>query len=91
LTPSVEQQAPQNTGAQKAQEVDVIEQGKPVERELAAGETHTYQITLAEGDFLNVAVEQRGINVAVKVLGPDGKQISEIDSEIRKHGEERAS
>jgi CHAT domain-containing protein/Tfp pilus assembly protein PilF len=88
---SVEQQAPQNPGTQEAQEAEVLEQGRPIERELAAGQSHTYQIELAEGDYLMVAVEQRGIDVAVRVLGPEGKQISEIDLEIRKQGEERVS
>jgi CHAT domain-containing protein/Tfp pilus assembly protein PilF len=82
---------PQDTGEQKAQERAALEQGRPIERELAAGQKHTYQITLAEGDFLSVVIEQRGIDVVVKVLGPDGKQISEIDSEIRKQGEETVS
>jgi CHAT domain-containing protein/tetratricopeptide (TPR) repeat protein len=91
LTLCVEQQAPQDTGTQKAQEITVLEQGQPILRELTAGENHVYQITLAEGDFLSVAVEQHGIDVAVKMLGPDGKQISEIDSEIRREGEETVS
>jgi CHAT domain-containing protein/Tfp pilus assembly protein PilF len=85
---SVEQQSAQRTEAQEAQEVEVLEQGKPIERELAGGQSHTYQIGLAEGDYLMVVVEQRGIDVAVKMLGPEGKQILEIDAEIRKQGEE---
>jgi CHAT domain-containing protein len=88
---SVEQKALQKTEAQDAQEVDLLEQGKSIERELAAGQSHSYQIELAEGDFLSVAVEQCGIDVAVKALGPDGKQISEFDSEPRKQGEEIVS
>jgi CHAT domain-containing protein/Tfp pilus assembly protein PilF len=91
LTLSVEQHAPQKTGAQKAQAVEVLERGKPIERELAAEETHTYRITLAEGEFLSVVVEQRGIDVVVKVVGPDGEQISESNSEPRKEGEETVS
>jgi tetratricopeptide (TPR) repeat protein len=85
---SIEQQGPPKTEAQKAQETEVLERGKPIERELAAGQNHTYQIGLAEGDFLSVAVEQRGIDVTVRVVGPEGKQISEIDAELRKQGEE---
>jgi CHAT domain-containing protein/Tfp pilus assembly protein PilF len=91
LTKTTEQQAPQEPGTQKAQEVEALEQGKPIERELAAGQSHAYQITLAAGDFLSVMVEQRGIDVAVKVLGPEGKQIMESDSEPRKQGEEGVS
>jgi CHAT domain-containing protein/Tfp pilus assembly protein PilF len=91
FTKAIEQQAPQKPGAQKAHEVEVLEQGKPIERELAAGQSHAYQITLAEGDYLSVRVEQRGIDVAVKVIRPDGKQILESDTEPRKQGEERIS
>jgi CHAT domain-containing protein/Tfp pilus assembly protein PilF len=71
--------------------VEALEQGKPIERELSAEQSHTYQIMLAEGDYLSVKVEQRGIDVVVKVLGPDGKQVLEGDTDTRKHGEERAS
>jgi CHAT domain-containing protein/Tfp pilus assembly protein PilF len=85
------QRAQGNTGAQLAQEAEALEQGKPIKRELAAGQSHSYQITLAEGDYLSVKVEQRGIDVTVKVLGPDGQQILESDAEPRKQGEERAS
>jgi CHAT domain-containing protein/Flp pilus assembly protein TadD len=80
---------PQNPGEQRTQEVGMLEQGKSIEREFGPAEKHTYEITLADGDYLSVVVEQRGIDVAVKVVGPDGKQISEIDSEPRKQGEER--
>jgi CHAT domain-containing protein/Tfp pilus assembly protein PilF len=91
LTKSIEQQAPQKPGAQKAHEVEVLEQGNPIERELTKGESHTYQITLAKGEYLSVRVEQRGIDVAVKVLSSDGEQTLESDAEPRKQGEERAS
>jgi CHAT domain-containing protein/Tfp pilus assembly protein PilF len=69
----------------------VLEQGKPIERELAAGQSYAYQITLAKADYLSVVVEQLGIDVVVKMIGPDGKQILESDSELRKQGEERVS
>jgi CHAT domain-containing protein len=74
-----------------AQEAKALEQGRPIERELAAGQSHAYQITLADGDYLSVKVEQRGIDVAVKLFGPDGKQILESDAEPRKQGEESVS
>src|SRR5438552_2861108 len=57
-----------------------LEQGKPIERELAGGEVHAYSIQLKSGQFLSVIVDQRGIDVAVALLGPDGKQIEAIDS-----------
>jgi tetratricopeptide (TPR) repeat protein len=75
-------------GQATQQEATPLELGKPVERELAEGQSHSYQITLAAGQYLNVLVEQRGIDVVVRLQGPDGKLIFEFDSEIRKQGQE---
>jgi CHAT domain-containing protein/Flp pilus assembly protein TadD len=80
-----------SNAVKEEQDIRLLEPGKSIERELAGGQTHTYQITLAEGQFLNVIVEQRGIDVVIKLLGPDGKQIAEFDSEIRKRGQETVS
>ena len=60
----------------------------PLERDLKAGQKHDYRITLAEGQYANVTVEQRGIDVVVRLMGPDGKQIAESDSESRLQGRE---
>ncbi len=57
-----------------------LEVGKPIERELKGGESHTYEIVLEPGQFLNAVIEQRGIDVAVQVVAPDGKQVMEVDS-----------
>src|SRR6185295_11600426 len=48
----------------------------PIEGTLAGGETHAYQITLASGQYLRVVVEQHGLEMALTVLGPDGRQIA---------------
>ncbi len=66
-----------------------LELGKPIERELAGGQKHRYQITLAEGQYASVVVEQRGIDIVARVLGPDGKQIAEFDDELRPQGREK--
>src|SRR5215475_9211793 len=65
-----------------------LEPGKPIERELAGGQSHAYQITLSAGQFMKVIVEQRGIDVVVGLLGPDARQIMEFDSAIRSQGQE---
>jgi len=57
-----------------------LEQGKPIERELKSKEAHDYKLTLASGQFLNAAVNQRGIDVVVRVFAPDEKLVAEIDS-----------
>jgi CHAT domain-containing protein/Tfp pilus assembly protein PilF len=90
-TSAKSQQQPASQSPTTAAAATVLELGKPVERELAGGQSHSYQITLAEGQFVSVIVEQHGIDVAVRVLGPNGEQIAEFDSEIRKQGQEQVS
>ncbi|HVS81667.1 MAG TPA: CHAT domain-containing tetratricopeptide repeat protein [Pyrinomonadaceae bacterium] len=74
---------------QNPQEVVTLELGKPVERELSGVQAHSYQITLAEGQYASVVVEQRGIDLIVQLLGAGGKSIADFDSEIRIQGEEK--
>jgi CHAT domain-containing protein/Tfp pilus assembly protein PilF len=80
-----------NRAAQGSPDVRPLEQGRPIERELAGGQSHSYQLTLAADQYLLVVVEQRGIDVLVQLLGPDDRQIIEFDSEIRDYGQEPVS
>jgi CHAT domain-containing protein/Tfp pilus assembly protein PilF len=64
-----------------AQESISLDPGKPVERELSGGQSHSYKITATSGQYLHIVVEQRGIDVAVALFTPDGKKIGEVDSE----------
>src|SRR5215468_3123388 len=86
-------QAPASTrgAAPSAQESDSLEPGKPVERELSGGQSHSYKITMISGQYLQVVVDQRGIDVAVALFAPDGKKISEVDSEHQVEGSETVS
>lgn len=56
-----------------------LESGKPVEREIAGGESHTYPMKLAPGQFLRVVVQQKSIDVVLALVGPDGAQLIEND------------
>jgi CHAT domain-containing protein/Tfp pilus assembly protein PilF len=71
------------SGSDHEQEVRGLEPGKAVKREMAAGQEHIYQIRLNADQFLKAVVEQDGIDVVIRVLEPDGKQILEFDSEMR--------
>jgi CHAT domain-containing protein/lipopolysaccharide biosynthesis regulator YciM len=75
-------------GDEQAQQ---LEQEKSIERELAGGQSHSYQITLDAGQYANLVVEQRGIDVVAQLSGPDGKRIMEFDSESRPQGKESVS
>ncbi|MGH9843054.1 MAG: tetratricopeptide repeat protein, partial [Blastocatellia bacterium] len=55
----------------------MLEPGKTIERELASGERHVYQLTLAAGEFARIVVEQHGIDVVVLLLTENGEQVAE--------------
>lgn len=54
--------------------------GEPVERELKGGEGHAYELALAAGEYVHVVVEQKGIDVAVRRIGPDGQVVRRVDT-----------
>ncbi len=62
-----------------AQTDRLLELNKPIERELAGDEAHSYQFSLAAGQYAQVAVDQRRINVAVSVYDPAGAKLVEAD------------
>jgi tetratricopeptide (TPR) repeat protein len=80
--------AGERRAAQSAQETDSLEPGKPVERELSGDQSHSYKITMISGQYLQLVVDQRGIDVAVALFTPDGKKIMEVDSEPVVEGSE---
>jgi CHAT domain-containing protein/tetratricopeptide (TPR) repeat protein len=74
--------------AQTGNAIRSLEQGKPIEREMAGGQTHEYRIELQAGQYFHVVVDQRGIDVVVALLGPDGKQILDVDAPNGAYGPE---
>jgi tetratricopeptide (TPR) repeat protein len=85
-------QAPRDAGnkADDEKEARVLEPGKAIKRELAGAGSHTYRIRLAADQFMNAVIEQDGIDVVARLLGPDGKLIMEFDSEKRLQARETA-
>jgi hypothetical protein len=69
-------------------EAQQLDPSRPVERELKAKQTHAYQVVLEAGQFLEATVDQRGIDVMVRVVAPDGSEIAEIDSPNGADGDE---
>lgn len=82
---SLAQESPASTARLEAQQ---LEQHIPIQRELKAGETQAYKITLEVGQFLNAAANQRGVDVVVRIFAPDGSKIAEIDSPNGTQGDE---
>jgi CHAT domain-containing protein/lipopolysaccharide biosynthesis regulator YciM len=76
------------TPAWENQQARQLEPGRPIERELTGGQSHSYQVTLTADQYAKVVVEQRGIDVEMKLSGLDGKQITRCDSETWTRGQE---
>ncbi|HEX4964689.1 MAG TPA: CHAT domain-containing tetratricopeptide repeat protein [Thermoanaerobaculia bacterium] len=47
---------------------------------LKGGESHWYRINLPPGQFADLVVEQRGIDVKLQLYRPDGRPFSQVDS-----------
>ena len=56
----------------RAQQPVALELGKPVQAELAGGQTHRYTVTAQEGQFFRVNAQGLGFPVSVRIFGPNG-------------------
>ena len=74
-----------------AQSPNSLQPGTPVERTLGPGQAHEFTVTLEANNFVQLVVEQRGIDVIVKVSSPAGKSIGEFDSPNGADGPEHVS
>src|ERR1051326_4975919 len=68
--------------------VYTAEPGKPLELNIKDNVTHFFPISLASNQFLDVVVEQRGVDLAVSLLDANGGTIFQIDSTSSSRGEE---
>ncbi len=74
---------------QNSPEITTLEPEKRIERELAGGQKHIFQIDLRENQYARIILEQRGIDVVIRLLDTDGGGIAaEYDNEPRNSGEE---
>ena len=68
-----------------------LQQGIPIERTLTRGQTHSFSISLEQDQVLELVVDQRGIDVVVRVFSPGGKGLGEFDSPNGSEGPENLS
>jgi CHAT domain-containing protein/tetratricopeptide (TPR) repeat protein len=68
-----------------------LEPDQSLEKTLAGGHSDTFEIAAAAGQFLHIVVEQLGIDVALTLSGPNGKQIGSMDSPNGAFGLEQIS
>jgi CHAT domain-containing protein/tetratricopeptide (TPR) repeat protein len=78
--PLIEHQTFTNQAEPQQASTSDLKPGQPVERELKGGEAHTYRVALAAGEYVKVSVGQKSIDVVVRVFGPDGQKLTEVDN-----------
>jgi CHAT domain-containing protein/Tfp pilus assembly protein PilF len=66
---------------QATQTVSVLEQGKPVERELRGRESHAYTLEPKAGQFVSVVVEQRTVGIEALLFAPEGHLLAAVHSQ----------
>jgi len=57
-----------------------LQPGTPIERSLSAGQTHNFFVNLENDQFLQLVVDQKGVDVIVRVFSPEGRRVGEFDS-----------
>lgn len=62
--------------------------GRALEREMAGAAAHAYVVRLKKDDFFQVRVEQRGIDVLLRLLDASGAELARMDSPNGKQGPE---
>jgi hypothetical protein len=68
-----------------------LQLGTPIERTLGPGQVHEFTVDLEENNFIQFVVEQRGIDLFVKVSSPSGKNLGEYDTPNGADGPENVS
>src|SRR4249920_3905150 len=63
--------------------------GVPAEREIGPPDVQTYLVSLSAGQYLELGVDQQGIDVTVTLVGPDSREVVQVDSQTDVLGTER--
>lgn len=75
--------------AQSDQEARLLEPGKTVEREIAAGESHRYSVNLLPDQYLHLTLGARGTAIIASLISPGGKTLIIEDTRYFSNGEVR--
>ena len=74
-----------------AQTAVTLQPGVPVERNLSTGQVHEFTVNAKEKCLVQLVVEQKGIDVVVKIASPGGQALTEHDTPNGNEGAERVS
>ncbi len=62
------------------QTIRTLDPGSHVEREIAPGETHVYEVSVEEDRYLQFFSDHPGLRAEMKLLDPEGKLLSSLDN-----------
>jgi CHAT domain-containing protein/tetratricopeptide (TPR) repeat protein len=76
---------------QQRESASTLNPGEVIEREMVGAAVHSYRVALKSGQFVHVTVQQKGIDVVLTLIGPDGAPLIEADSPNGAEGPESLS
>lgn len=68
---------------QTNQNTQTLDSHQPLKRSLAQKEIHGYTISTQAGQYVSMRIEQMRLDVSVRLFGPDGAKMFEIDNAQR--------
>src|SRR5215467_746847 len=74
-----------------AQSSVTLQLGVPIERTLGPTQVHEFLVNAKANNLVQLVVEQKGVDVVVKISTPDGKALAEFDTPNGDQGSERVS
>ena len=69
----------------------VLQPGTPLQRTISPGESHTFTIDLSDEQYLQFVVDQKGIDLIVRVFSPTGKSLGDFDTPNGPEGPENVA
>ena len=69
----------------------VLQPGTPLQRTISPGESHTFTIDLSDEQYLQFVVDQKGIDLIVRVFSPTGKSLGDFDTSNGGEGPENVA
>ncbi len=69
-------------------QAQILQTGKTFEREIGGAERHSYNVQLKKDEAYNLVVEQRGVDVVLRVYSPDGSLAADMDTPNGTQGDE---
>ncbi|HET7287700.1 MAG TPA: PPC domain-containing protein, partial [Pyrinomonadaceae bacterium] len=75
----------------RAQTSATLQSGVPIERALGGGQVHEFTVNAKANTFVQLVIEQKGIDVVVNISTPDGKDLARCDTPNGADGVEEVS